>query len=281
MTQQEATDKLKEQTIMMDSSISDFTATATITQEKIYGYLLAAINKFEINDGRFVANQDFGRRFGIIQKEIKSILAKDYMPSIKEYLNTYTSIDKSISGLHKSFNELEIDKNILTAARRTIYDQAEFYLTQSLNEAYVQPAKYLLMQGITNGITIKQGQDLLKNWNEGDLNAGKITSGRKYPRLQAYTGQIARDSMFQYNGVIQDKIGEQYGLTNFIYVGGLVADSRPLCKHLVGLRRKIALSEIPKLIEQYPEGVIPNTTMKNFPIYRGGWNCLHNCMMVR
>lgn len=122
---------------------------------------------------------------------------------------------------------------------------------------------------------------MLKNWNNGTLGNGKLSSSVDNPRLQAYAGQIARDSLFQYNGTIQDNIGQKYNLTKFIYVGGLVKESRPFCKHLAGLDRKIDIEEIPELVKRYPEGLVPNTTRENFPTYRGGYNCLHNVMMVR
>lgn len=281
MTLDELRKRLSGLTITMEGAVDNIVLSAADAQQIIYEYLLEQINFFEISNGAFVANQDYRQRLAIITKQVNSIINRKYKPSISEYLNTYKTIDETTSGLHKSYNELVIDKSLLTSARRAVYDQAEYYLVDGLADAYVQPAKYLLMQAATNGITIKQARSLLDNWNKGELVTGRLASGRPTPRLQAYAGQIARDSIFQYNGTIQDKIGQQYGLKKFIYVGGLVKDSRPLCKHLVGLRRKIELKEIPKLIEKYPQGVIPGTTEENFPIRRAGYNCIHTVMMVR
>lgn len=265
----------------MEDSVKLVETSSIKSQELIYQLLLNEINKFEISDGRFVTGQNYSARLAVITKKINEILGNLYTPSIREYLGSYSSIDDISVALHKSYNQLLIDKQKLTPARRIVYDQAEYFLTDGLADAYIQPAKYLLMQMVTTGITIKDAQSALKNWNDGELVSGKLTSGRQVHRLQAYSTQVARDSIFQYNGTIQNIITKEYQLTKFIYVGGLVKDSRPFCQHLVSLRRKIDLTEVPPLVEKYPQGLYPNTTKKNFMQVRGGYNCLHSAMGVR
>lgn len=265
----------------MDDAVSRVENAATKAQEQIYKLLLAEINNFEINDGRFIVGQDYTKRLAIITKKINAIIGSLYTPSIKDYLGHYSTIDEITVGLHKSYNELVIEKSLLTPARRIVYDQAEYFLTNGLADAYVQPAKFLLMQQVTTGITIKDAQGILKQWNEGNLVSGKLTSGRQVHRLQAYSTQIARQSLFSYQGSIQNIISKEYDLKSFVYVGGVVKDSREFCKHLVSLRRKIKLEEVPPLIERFPSGIMPNTTKKNFYINRGGYSCLHVAMPVK
>lgn len=267
----------------MDASTDKVVASAELAQTRIYNALRQRIFDFEISDGRFIANQDYSSRFALIQREMMRIINSLYKPSITEYLNTYTTVDETNAFLHAEYNKIEIDKPILTGARATIYKQAEYYLLKDgLASDFVTPASYVLLQAVQRGLTIKQTESLLRNWNDGQMKAGSnISSARPSPRLQAYAGQIAVDSIYQYNGAIQERIAEQYGLTRFIYVGGLVKDSRELCIHLVKQRRKISLDEIPELIKKYPKGVIPNTTKDNFPVRRGGFRCNHTVMMVR
>lgn len=265
----------------IDSTIDGVNDAATKAQQLIYEYLLKEINNFEVTDGRFVVGQDYTKRLAIITKKINAIISDIYNPSIKDYLGHYSTVDDITLALHKSYNELVIDKQKLTPARRIVYDQAEYFLTDGLADAYIQPAKYLLMQQVTTGITLKDAQGVLKQWNEGNLVSGKLTSGRQVHRLQAYSTQVARDSLFQYSGTIQNIISKEYQLDKFVYVGDVIKDSRPFCKHLVGLRRKIELTEIPPLVEKYPDGLYPNTTKKNFYQVRGGYNCRHVAMPVK
>lgn len=281
MNLDQARKELSDLTTVMDNSVESVHNASLRAQQLIYEALAEQVLRFDISQGSFVYGQDFSQRFAIIDKRIKSIINREYIPNVKGYLREYKTIEDTAVNLHKSYNQLQIDKAKLEPAKRAVYDQAEYYLTEGLADAYIQPAKYLLMQQVASGATVKQAQSLLKNWNDGEITSGKLTSARPTPRLQAYSLQIARDSMFQYNGVIQDIIGKEYGLTKFIYVGDIIADSRPFCRHLVGLKRKIDIEEIPKLVETYPEGLIPNTTKNNFPVVRGGFSCRHSVMMVK
>lgn len=281
MTLDEARAYLSYITTQMEDGITSFVNIAELTQEAIYTLLQNELATFDIVDGRFVQNQPIARKISIIERRINEILAQRYNPSVANYLSVYDIVDTGVKYLHKEVNDITVTDNDIKNVRASVYNQAEVYLTKSVADAYVQPAKFLLMQTVTHGQTIKQAQSMLKNWNDGELGNGKLATGVRNPRLQAYAGQIARDSLFQYNGTIQDNIGQRYGLKNFIYVGGLVKESRPFCRHLVGLKRKISIDEVPRLVERYPEGLVPNTTRENFPTYRGGFNCLHNVMMVR
>lgn len=265
----------------MDNSVDNVVKYATESQNRIYETLLQQIEYFEISNGNLVATQDYTARLAIIQKKVDAILNKYYKPSIKEYLRSYSTIDDVNISLHKSYNELELEKEMFTSARRSIYDQAEYYLLDGLADAYTQPAKFLLMQAASQGLSIKQAQSLLRNWDKGELVTGRLASGRPTPRLQAYAGQIARDTIFQYNGTIQDKIATTYDLQMGIYVGDIIRDSRPACKYLVGLRRKINIDEIPDVLIKYPDGVIPGTTKENFPVRRCGYGCRHLWMPVK
>ncbi len=267
----------------IDSQISAVETQSTKAQEKIYEALLKTVNNFELSDGRFVVNQDFSSRIQLLEKKIYAILGDIYTPSISSYLGHYATIEDTNIALQKSYNDLEIEKSLLTPSRLSIYNQAEYYLTKGLSDAYVQPVKYLLMQQITTGITIKDSERILKNWNEGNLTASQseLASGKATPNLQTYAGQIARDAAFVYNGTINEIIAEKHNLTKFIYTGGLVKDSRPFCRHLIGLHRKIDIDEIPELVKQYPQGLKDNTTKKTFYANRGGWNCLHCVMPVK
>lgn len=274
----------------MDNVVDNVTDAATKSQQAIYEAILAQINKFEITDGRFVTTQNYAARLGVIQRKINEILGGDYKDSIAEYLAQYYDIDTTNTLLHRGYNELIIDKATYTPIRRAIYDQAEYYLTDGLADAYIQPAKYLLMQAVSSGMTIKDAERMLNNWNEGKYSTGELlSSNRPTPNLNHYATQLSRDSIFQYHGTIQEVIREKYGLTNFLYVGGIVKDSRTFCRELVALRRKIALKEIPDLIEKaakidghtWPNGMVPNTNMKNFLIRKGGYSCRHTAMVVR
>lgn len=281
MTIDELRKRLLEMSEGMDKSVDDVHKAASEAQKKIYDLLLNEVRRFELTDERFVLGQTYADKFALIEKRIKSLLGEYYAPSIKEYLGTYSTVEQTNIQLQKGYNDLVIKKSLLTPARRTVYDQAEYYLSEGLADAYIQPAKFILMQQVTTGGTLRDAESLLRNWNDGEIAPGKLVVARQTPRLQAYATQIARDSIYSYQGSIQEIIKQEYQLTKFIYVGDIIKDSRPFCRHLVGLRRKIDIDEVPKLILQFPEGLKPDTTKKNFYVNRGGYSCRHTVMAVR
>lgn len=282
--------QLTELTSIMDGSIDSVEAASAKAQELIHQVILDQINQFEVLDGRFVTTQNYAARMAVITRKINSILGEVYSPSIREYLQQYFTIDEYNTRLNRGYNELVIDKGLYSPIRRSIYDQAEYYLTDGLADAYIQPAKYLLMQAVSSGMTIKDATRMMRNWNEGKYSTGEqLATNRPTPKLDTYAVQLSRDSIFTYHGTIQEVIKDKYKLSNFIYVGGIVKDSRTFCRNLVTMRRKIGLDEIPKLIEQaakqdgksLPLGMIPGTNSKNILERRGGYGCRHTAMAVR
>lgn len=280
MSLQELIERLIRLHALMDGSIDLVTESATEAQESVYQAILDAINDFEISDGRYVVTQNYSKRIAILEKKIKGILGDIYASSITEYLSSFTTVEETNIALQKDYNQLEIDAKLLTPAKAAIYSQAEYYLKAGLADAYIQPAKYLLMQQVSTGISIKDSQRILKKWNDGELT-GKLTSGRQTPNLQKYATQVSRDSLYQYHGAINEVISKEYDLTDFVYTGDIIEDSRPMCRHLVNLKRTISLEEMPALIEKYPQGLYPGTSKKNFIQLRGGYSCRHSAFAVR
>lgn len=277
MTRTQLLTKIQELHEAIDSTVDEVEKAALEAQKAIYEVLVNQIERFEITDGRFVVTQNFAKRIAIVEEKIENILGNVYAPSVKEYLNVFSTIDDTHISLHKSYNQLEVDKKLLKPARMMVYNMAEHYMTSGLKEIYVQPAKYLLMQQVTQGITIKDSRKILDKWNEGST-VGDVTP---VPNLASYSSQLARDAAYQHQGAINEIISGHYNLDHFIYTGNIIEKSRPLCRHLIWLQRDIALSEIPALLTKYPQGLYPETNEGNFITRRGGYNCRHEAFPVK
>lgn len=281
MTLDELYKALRDLDNIMEDAVLLINKRATIAQQSIFEAMLAEADKLRIEDGLIDPTQDLTYRFAKLEAKMTEILNVQYLRKISPYFSTYKTVQEQVISLQKGYNDIEVDAEKLTPQRQAIYTQAKYFMTTGLADAYIQPAKYLMMQQATAGVGIEQMRTALKQWNEGTLPKGKTASNQHAPRLQAYSTQLARDTIYTYQGALQNTIKEEYNLNRFIYVGGLVEDSRPLCRHLVGLRRKIDLIEMPELIKKYPQGLKPNTTHKNFLQLRGGYSCNHTCMVVR
>lgn len=286
---------LKGLTDGIDLQIEGVNVASTSAQAKIYEAILKSINNFELSDGRYVVNQDYGKRIMLIEKKMYSILGDIYTPSIAQYLNHYATIEDTNIALQKSYNDLEVAKNLLSPARKSIYDQTENALIAGIAPSYVQPVKYLLMQQVTQGMTIKDSLIALKHWDAGTLTRGMLATNTDIPNLQKYAGQIASDSAYAFNGAINNLIADKYNLDHGIYVGDVIEDTRPSCAYLCSLNRKISIHEIGALLagkipsdavkfekgRPFLSGLIPGTNEKNFPTLRMGYKCRHIWMPVK
>lgn len=278
MTRAELQYRINELHEKIEKSVNDLEKAALKVQEYIYIYLLGQLEQFELSGGRFLPQQaNFAKKIAEIETAIEQQIGQVYAPSVAEYLDIYSTIDDTHIALQKSYNDLVVEKKLLTPARMTIYSMAEHYLTTGVRTVYGQPVKYLLMQHVTNGITIKDSRKILEKWNSGET-VGDVA---KVPNLAAYSSQLARDAAYQHQGAINEIIAGKFGLKYFVYVGNIIRDSRPMCKHLIGLQRDIALSEMPALIAKYPQGLYKDTNESNFIQKRGGYNCRHEAFPVR
>jgi len=99
-------------------------------------------------------------------------------------------------------------------------------------------------------------------------------------QLKKYVSQVSRDALNQFDGQVNSRIAEEFGLNAFRYVGSIIEDSRPQCVRWVG-KEVLLLDELSNEISwaySNGTGMIPGTTRDNFAVYRGGYNCRHSAI---
>lgn len=265
----------------IDGTIEGVEKSSILTQSLIYEMIRQEILKFEIKDGSYVVGQDLRSRLSTIQSKIEKILSgKTYSIPIREFLTDFNKIQDKTVSLFKTVNQLELEVSELSPAKQVIYEQAKEALTKAVAAEYVEPIKKLIAQNVMQGRSIVDTVKILEKWDAGDLSSGRLAGGQPTPNLQRYATQMARDSAYSVQRTTNNIFKERYNLTKFAYAGSLVKDSRPLCRYLVNLNRTIDINEMPKLIQEFPEGLYPNTTRENFTIVCGGYNCNHIAHMV-
>jgi hypothetical protein len=265
----------------IDSRISVMDNAAILAQRKIYAILLDECMKFDTNQGNYVPSQDLRRRVITIQNRIEEVFrGNGYRMPVSDFLRSFDEIQSKTINIHKVASDLQLPKKELSPAKQIIHDRALEGLTKAVAAEYVEPVKRLMANQVLRGQSIGDTVKLLEQWDSGELSSGKLTQGVRTPNLQRYATQISRDTAYSVqrttNGIFKDK----FGLNKLIYAGGLVKDSRPLCRHLVNLNRPIELDELPPLIQSMPEGLYPGTNKDNFPEYCGGYACMHVAMSI-
>lgn len=290
MNLREVERELRRLTELMDGTTDGVLRAAQRSQQLIYQVMMDQLNAMDVEGGRLVPTQNYAGKLAAITRAMDDILGREFAPALSAYLRSFDTIDETAVKLHRNYNQIKIEIEDFNPVRKSIYKQARDLLTDGLAPNYKDPAKYMIAQAATTGMTIKQARSMLTNWNEGNLaEGGYLATNQPTPRLSTYAGQIARDSIFSYNGAEQELIRQNYGMDKFIYVGQIIKTSRTFCRLLVAERgRKIGFDELPKFKKQaaaidgksLPSGMIPGTNRQNFCTRRGGYMCNHNILVV-
>jgi len=94
------------------------------------------------------------------------------------------------------------------------------------------------------------------------------------------TGQLEtqiKTAMATWDQQVQDKIGEDTGLSHYIYWGPRDGITRPFCRSILRMQRVYTDAGIEQL-NSHPE--LHNYVPPNVRIHRGGYNCRHMWLPV-
>lgn len=266
----------------IESKVNKVTVAASVIQKKVYELMKKTLLNFEQDSGRIVTGQDLRKRLIEFEDECQKLFGvRVWDNPVSDFLNSFETIQERNVRMQLDYNQIKVNQKLITPARLLIFEQAKYQLKEALAPQYIQPAKFLLMQQGTAGLSIKDALIMLKRWDKGELTNGKYTNNMPAPNLQRYATQVARDTAYIVDRQINSIIKEKYDLGSFIYAGGIIKDSRELCVHLVSLDREIAFDELPPLLKKYPNGLIADTTKENFAQRCGGYSCRHKCFPVK
>lgn len=210
-----------------------------------------------------------------------------YKSEIRKYMTNFDTMDLLNTKIHKVLNKINISGVIKLANKQQrelvggvvekvvgeISKFPENMLGNEMREQFTKPVKKVLYQNIMQGKSQSAAKKALHDFIIGEK--GKIGS------LERWSGQIARDSLSQYDGAVNDLVRKEFDLNGFKYIGSLVKDSRPQCVRWVRMR-EIPIKILPReLANSTNRGQIPGTNVSNFATYRGGYNCNHQAIAIR
>lgn len=171
---------------------------------------------------------------------------------------------------HQTINGIRIAKSRLNAHKRYAVDSVLYNLRGAgMRLGFVDPLRQLLGRAVVTGMHV---------------NELEVQLSEQIPEiLRRHVGQVARDALGQYDGMIQEYVRRAYSMDGFIYVNSIVENSRRQCRRWVEMEI-IPFDQLAEEIawaEAYGGGMIPGTTPDNFAINRGGYNCRHKAFAVR
>jgi len=233
--------------------------TATITKQG---------RKVKVIDGR---NKDF-RAFllrlpNLLKDSLKEI---GYTANAYEFVANFDDIETATMDILQAQNGEKLSAKKVAEWRDFMETQTLSYLAgDALADEVLVDIKKALSGAALGQTSYFDAVDVV-----GDLLAGGADTAGAFSRVATLT---VRDSVYQYNGVLNEEASRQFGYNAFRYVGSIVDETRAQCERWAEMEY-LLYSELESEVEwafENGKGMNPMTTADNFSIYRGGYNCRH------
>ena len=259
---------------IIDVAESNFVKSIPDIQAALYERIQSWILTLDTKGGKLDTEQVILEKIAQLEDVINSELrASGYGGEVRNYLRNFDQIDKLNQDLHLDFNDIRVTPNQIGPVReRMVGVTVDTMAGNGLDANFKQPLKDIVRKNIVFGSTVSDTEEAVRGYILGDQE--------RLGRLDRYAKQIARDSIQQYDGAVNNEIREVYGMDKVAYVGSLIQDSRPQCVRWVG-QGTIAFEDLQQEIDwanTNGTGMIPGTTPSNFTIFRGGFNCRHEAI---
>lgn len=274
----------------IDEAVIGFTKSLPASQQKIYANLVKLVKELEIDSlGSIKNNLKNIQLLTKINKEVNDIVqSEEYSKGVADFTSVYEDLatlqDGYLSEVFDKFKPTKVLREITKASINITVDQ----LTENgVTNLLAGELKEILKTNITSGGSYA---DLTEQLKTAIIGNDEVDGG-----LVRYARTIATDAVNQYNAVYTQQATLDFGAEWFRYTGSLMTTSRPFCEHLKDkdggyfhideipgfLQGVIGEEEIPlSKSTGLPAGMNENTTVENFLILRGGYNCGHQVFPV-
>lgn len=249
-------------------------------EKAIYDTILSIVEqRFNTQGGKIQADPYAFNTINEIANRIKEdIVNSAYRENVQSYLRNFNTLKETTISLSSSLNQINVSRTALNSIELGALNKATTALLgNGLDVNLVEPVKNIIFNHVVSGSSIADMEIQLRGYIRGN--------SERLGQLERYTTQIARDTISQYDGLMQNYIAETHNLDCIGYEGSLIQDSRAACVRLINdYKGVIKFSELPEFLNwayANSSGMIPGTTPENFLIYRCGWGCRHTATAIR
>lgn len=245
-------------------------------EDELYSRLIKLLRRFDTKSGKF---DPAGSKTVLL--EVKQVLGRimsneRLREAVRELLPQFDAIAQNVEFMHGEESGIVVQRKLTTDAKHRMIDLTVDTVVEGGYDArFVLPVKKVLYNHVNFGAEVLEAERALRSLIKGEPGKGGV--------LQQYAGQVARDALNQYEGQVHKEIADQYELTSYRYVGNIIGTTRPQCRRWVKMQ-VITAEQLPDEIawmRRNGSGWIPGTTPTTWPIYRGGYNCLHSAIPTR
>jgi hypothetical protein len=297
--------ELKIWDIKVEKLIDDFEEYTRYLDEKIQQKLIKLIATLDSSGGK-LTSQALGKIYDQIDTIFRSeFKTGNYKAELEKMHGLVDAIIMANVEIHRKYNKLELKAQELNKINGLqVYKErvVNGLSSAGMVEHVIIPMKLLINTAVTQGMgmtaLMHEFEGLFKNGNTSRFVA---INGRS---LLSWTRQVANDTTNAVNGTIQTHLRDKYDLQGGRYIGNLIRDSRPFCKHMINDEKYPMDNEtLDKVLKQYvgnktkiqvgwnengtakmlPKGagMYAETNTRNFPVVVGGYNCRHRWFAMR
>lgn len=245
-------------------------------EDELLARLLRQLRRFNTVNGRFKPDASSAQLLAEVRKLLESVISNERLrEAARELLPDFDRIATNTSIMHGEESGIVVSKSLMSDAKKRMVDMTiDSVITGGYDARFALPVKKLLYNHVNFGADVIETERALRT-----LISGKTNNGL----MQQYAGQVARDSISQYEGQVHTEIAQQYELDNWRYVGNIIATTRPQCARWVkkGIITGAEVNSEIRWALRNGSGMIPGTTKTTWPVYRGGYNCLHTAIPTR
>jgi hypothetical protein len=266
---------------ILDDALAKVRFGADDATKKMVTALSKYIATFPNADGTFMieGSAEYLQRINVIIAD--AINASKYPSAVAQVVRSIDDITTLSQQVLSSYNKgvsIDFDRMGVSQIRQAQIESIVNNMTgDSLTVEIRQPIREALQRNVFAGAKLTDTRDFIKDFLEKQ-------EGQKYARLTRYAMVWAQDGILQYDGQIYDRFRTTYGTSHILYIGSLIADSRPQCVRWINkYNGKIPVDKLQQEInwaEKNGSGMNLATTPQSFCSYRGGYRCRHKAIPV-
>ena len=293
------TELVEENAALSERVAKEFIAKFQGLEDEMVRRLTKLLKRFPTKGGKFVTDESTRAVLSEVKKVLEEVMRREQLrEAVRDLLPEFDKIADNVSMMHGEESGIRVGKALISDTKARMID----FTTQSVIDGgydarFTVPMTKALYEHVNFGSEVDVAERAIRSLVKGQELAPLTLDGkpRKVPGLLAqYAGQVARDSLNQFEGQVHKEIALKYELTNWRYIGNIlpgrltksgkrVGGSRPQCVRWVN-KGIITAEELPTELVwalNNGSGLIPGTTTTTWPIYRGGYNCLHTALPTR
>lgn len=283
------TDILARATAIRKGAESKLLAPIDAIEQQVINTILSRLNQFAISDGELALSPANTVKWNKLVRDIEEIFkSPKLIKAGRDYLSNFDDLDK-LTEARSGLLDIPAKRKLWNDVRGSSVNFFDSQLTgQGLNGQVIEP----LMNRLSN--LVQTGADM------GHIADELTTFMQGRDGLRVHITGLSTDTINQYQGAVDQKIGQEFDLEWVVYAGSIIETSRGQCVRRVK-KRYIHKSEFQKEInfalnnkgaktdEQGKikkegthriGGEIAGSTPSTFVINRGGHSCRHSATWI-